>query len=214
MSQPTPPADSHPARAAGRPRRRALLIGAIAFAAGLLLFLGLWMRDRGTGFDRLQAPRPGDASQRFDPLPAPLPATAGDTASGMGMPPPEDAGAMPRIVAAPRPLPPAPAAPRAPTAPDPAALAADTTPVPIQSPAPRYPPGALRRGEAGTVLLRIRVGADGVPIAVDLVRSSRSRALDRAATDTVRGWRFRPAQRDGRPVEGMLLIPIAFAADR
>jgi protein TonB len=72
----------------------------------------------------------------------------------------------------------------------------------------------LRRGESGTVLLRVHVGADGIPMAIDLVQSSRSRALDHAATDAVRRWRFRPAQRNGRPVDGVVQVPISFAADR
>lgn len=213
MSAPTPPAVNHSARTAWRPRRRALLIATVAFALGLLLFLGLWMRDRSSGFYRAQAPRQGGAGRQFDPLPAPLPANEGGNASGMETPG-ADTDAMPRIVATPPPSPPPTAAPRAPPSPDPAVVPAATAPIPIQSPAPRYPPDALRRGETGTVLLRIRVGADGVPVAVDLMRSSRSRTLDRAAADSVRAWRFRPAQRDGRAVEGTVLIPIAFTTDR
>jgi protein TonB len=82
--------------------------------------------------------------------------------------------------------------------------------VPISSPAPDYPREALRNGESGTVLLRVRVGADGVPAQVDVVQSSRSRVLDRAASETVARWRFRPAQRDGRAVAGDVQVPIAF----
>jgi protein TonB len=88
------------------------------------------------------------------------------------------------------------------------------TPVPIDSPAPRYPPAALRRGESGTVVLRVHVGADGVPHAVDVVDSSRSRLLDRAAAEAVKRWRFRPAQRDGQAVSGQVQVPIAFDAKR
>ena len=67
---------------------------------------------------------------------------------------------------------------------------------------------------SGTVLLRVHVSAEGLPVAIDLVRSSRSRSLDRAATEAVKRWRFRPAQRNGEPVSGVVQVPISFAVDR
>ena len=210
MSTPAPPRDG-----ASRPSirwlsLRGLLITGIAFAVGLVLFLLLWMKDRGDGFYRAQAPVRSVEGQRFEPLPAPLPAGETGNASGMGTPAEEDQESA-RIIEAPPP-PPRPVAP--PLPPAAVAMAPGNAPVPIQSPAPRYPPDALRRGESGTVLLRVHVGADGIPMAIDLVQSSRSRALDHAATDAVRRWRFRPAQRNGQPVDGVVQVPISFAADR
>ena len=96
----------------------------------------------------------------------------------------------------------------------PVAGASTDAPVPISSPAPSYPPDALRNGESGTVLLRVHVGPDGIPYSIDLMQSSRSRALDRAASDAVRRWRFRPAERGGAPVAGVVQVPIVFTADR
>ncbi|HVR81037.1 MAG TPA: energy transducer TonB [Luteimonas sp.] len=212
MSEPTPRIDATTPAVAWRPSKRALLIAGIAFAVGLLLFLGLWMRDHNNDFYRAQAPVQNVEGQRFEPLPAPLPAGDAENASGMGAQP-DDTGAPPRIVEMPpTPLPPPSAAFPAPPPPEPVAMAPGDSPVPIQSPAPRYPPDALRRGESGTVLVRVHVGPDGIPVAVDLVRSSRSRALDRAATEAVRGWRFRPAQRDGQAVNGVVQVPISFNA--
>jgi len=49
-----------------------------------------------------------------------------------------------------------------------------------------------------------------VPINVTVAASSQSRDLDRAALDAVRRWRFRPAQRDGQPVAGTVVVPIEF----
>jgi protein TonB len=89
-----------------------------------------------------------------------------------------------------------------------------TPPAPIQSPAPSYPPAALRNRESGTVLLRVHVDTGGNPYAVDLLRSSRSRSLDRAATEAVKRWRFRPAMQDGQPVPGVVQVPITFTAER
>jgi protein TonB len=194
-----------------RPSGRTLLFAIGAFALGLLLFLALWWRDRGNDFYRPDVAAPAAEGQQFEPLPAPLPAgEAGNTASGMEAAPETPAQPPPHIIQAPPP-PPAPPAPAAPSEID---AGPATAPQPIQMPAPPYPPEALRNGESGTVLLRVHVGPDGVPYAVDLVQSSRSRALDRAAADAVRRWRFRPAMRGGQPVAGEIQVPIAFNADR
>jgi periplasmic protein TonB len=206
------PASEHETRstrARWRPSRRVLLIAAGAFAAGLLLFLALWWRDRGNDFYRADVAAPAAADQQFEALPAPLPANeAGNTASGMEAPTGRPAEAAPHIV---QPQPPAPPVP----APPPTAEIAEeaTAPQPIQMPAPAYPPEAFRNGESGTVLMRVHVGPDGVPYAVDLVQSSRSRALDRAASEAVRRWRFRPAVRGGQPVAGEVQVPISFNAE-
>ena len=87
---------------------------------------------------------------------------------------------------------------------------ADRDPQPVRSPAPRYPREAQRRGESGTVVLRVHIDADGRPRDIDLVEGSGSRSLDRAAVDAVRRWRFDPAIRNGRPTEGTLQVPITF----
>jgi len=89
-------------------------------------------------------------------------------------------------------------------------MAPGVDPVPLATPAPRYPPEALRNQESGTVLLHVDVGADGVPTQVQVAKSSRSRSLDRAASEAVRQWRFRPAQRNGQPVPGSVQVPVAF----
>ena len=73
---------------------------------------------------------------------------------------------------------------------------------------------ALRNRESGTVLLRVHVDTSGNPYAVDLLKSSRSRSLDRAAAEAVKRWRFRPAMQGGRPVPGEVQVPITFNAER
>ncbi len=72
--------------------------------------------------------------------------------------------------------------------------------IPVRSAAPEYPPAAMRNGDQGTVLVRVEVGADGVPTSVEVAQRSGSRDLDRAAVNAVRQWRFQPAQRDGQAV--------------
>lgn len=62
-------------------------------------------------------------------------------------------------------------------------------------PWPDYPPAALRRGESGTVTVRLRVEADGRVGAADVAGSSGWRSLDEAARDTVRRrWSFPPGE--------------------
>ncbi|HET9032262.1 MAG TPA: energy transducer TonB [Dokdonella sp.] len=95
---------------------------------------------------------------------------------------------------------------------------ADTSPAPAANVSlayesiiePRYPMDSRRRGEQGTVVLRVLVGRDGLPVKVDIARSSGYRQLDRAARDAVLRWRFRPVQLHGVKVEASGLVPIRF----
>lgn len=192
------------------PSRKALLVAALAFVAGLLLFLALWLdqRDNNRFYRSLEAPRSVEG-QVFEPLPVPLPAGE-DTASGMGTIE-EEVGGAEAPIRRPAPPPTPVAAPAAPTAP---VAVADRDPTPVRSPAPRYPRDAQRRGESGTVVLRVHVGADGRPQGIDLIEGSGSRSLDRAAADAVRRWRFDPAMRNGRPVDGVIQVPITFNLGR
>ena len=141
--------------------RFAWLAIAGAFALGLLLFLLLWLDQRSSNdFYRADGAAPTSAEQAFEPLPSPLPAGSAETlpASTRDQ---DEALQGPQVVEQPAepttPLAEQPvASPRACRAPKRMAPAA--TPVPIDSPAPRYPPAALRRGESGTVVLRVHVG--------------------------------------------------------
>lgn len=80
----------------------------------------------------------------------------------------------------------------------------------LRNPPPRYPLAARRAGEQGTVTLRVLVARDGLPVRVELERSSGSRHLDAAALEAVRAWRFVPARRGSDPVESWVLVPIVF----
>lgn len=88
--------------------------------------------------------------------------------------------------------------------------ATDARPIASRSPEPRYPVTALRRGEGGTVVLRVNVGADGVPDDIAVARRSGSRDLDRAAMLAMRDWRFKPATRNGREVASVVEQPVEF----
>ena len=200
-------------RAVRPPAWRQLLVAALivfgAFLVGMLLFLLLWL-DRRSDREFYKAPvPPTSAAQVFEPLPAPMPAEEAEGgASGMGRPE-EIERPPPRVVERAAPPPPEDIAPaERPTA------GATRMPVPLETPAPRYPSQALRRGETGTVMVRIHLGADGVPTGATVERSSRSRALDRAALDAVQRWRFRPAQDESGPIPGSVVVPIDFQLDR
>lgn len=215
MPTATPDAQRRPSR----PRRRlpwALLVPVLAFVLGLLAFGVLWLGQR-------DGSEPGDdeggspaVETGRGPAPLPAPAAPGDDTPGAA--PVEDIAAPPPIPSAdiasrPADDSPLPEIPGTTTGADPAAVAVvDSAPLPIEAPPPRYPRDALRRGESGEVLLRVMVGTDGVPLAVEVARGSGSRALDRAAGDSVRRWRFRPALRGGEPVEAEVQVPIRFDA--
>lgn len=75
---------------------------------------------------------------------------------------------------------------------------------------PVYPPRCLRMGIEGVVRVRVLVGENGEPQEVTLGRSSGESALDRAAMEAVRSWRFEPARRNGVPVRAWAVVPVEF----
>ena len=190
--------------------RRALLLIAGGFGLGLALFLLLWldMRDNGNFYRATDKPEAVDG-QVFEPLPVPM-APGKRSASGLSE-------AAEEAARRPKPAPPpaqvtgptdgqAPATNTDPlprTAPD----VSPGTPMPLSRVQPDYPSDAMRRNESGTVVVRITVDSDGKPDDIEVVRSSRSRALDRAATQAARRWRFRPGQ------AGSVEVPFEFKLD-
>jgi TonB family protein len=84
----------------------------------------------------------------------------------------------------------------------------DTPPVPEYQPKPFYPFDAFGKKVEGTVKTHILIGADGA-VAHAVVLESKE-MLDTSALHCVRRWRFRPAQRDGRPVPSIGVAPITF----
>ena len=78
---------------------------------------------------------------------------------------------------------------------------------------PIYPGASLKAREQGTVVLKVRVLADGTPSDIVIHKSTASPALEQAAIDAVQAWRFNPAAQNGRPVEGTVLVPVIFSLD-
>lgn len=211
--------ESHPLlKSVFSPRNLRLL--AIAFGAGLLLFLFLWL-DQRNDTDFFKASGTGTSSGEDSGLPVPLPAdvASDENASGLTLPPAGErpstpASQLPRIIEPAPPTVPSTPPPAPPSASAPATAGNRPTPVPINQPPPIYPREALRRGIGGTVRVQATVSPDGSVERMDVAESSGNRFLDRAAMEAVRRWRFQPAMRNGQPVSATVTIPVEFNATR
>jgi len=73
-----------------------------------------------------------------------------------------------------------------------ATAAAAATLRPISTPAPRYPPEALRAGTSGEVLVEITVGTDGSVTSSRVLRANPARVFDREALNATKRWKFEP----------------------
>jgi len=80
----------------------------------------------------------------------------------------------------------------------------------LHNPAPEYPPMARRLGLQGTARLKVLVSAQGLAQEVRLSESSGSGALDRAAVESVRRWRFVPARRGDMALASWVEVPVRF----
>lgn len=80
----------------------------------------------------------------------------------------------------------------------------------LHNPAPTYPSQSRRLKEEGTVLLLVRVSADGAPAEIEVRQSSGFERLDEAALQAVRQWRFVPAKRGSQNVAASVIVPIQF----
>lgn len=75
---------------------------------------------------------------------------------------------------------------------------------------PVYPRVARQRGWQGVSVLEVRVDVDGRVLELRVVESSGFAALDRAALDAVRDWRFEPARQGGLAIESRVEVPIVW----
>lgn len=76
---------------------------------------------------------------------------------------------------------------------------------------PPYPPLDLHLGNQGTVVLRLLIGVDGRVLDANVVRSSGSESLDRAAQNwVIARWRYQPAIREGAAVQGVVNVAVKF----
>jgi len=79
---------------------------------------------------------------------------------------------------------------------------------------PSYPAEARRANAEGTTLLRVHITADGGIDDIQVERSAGHAALDQAAANAVRKWRFEPARKGSVAVAVWVVIPVQFRLER
>ena len=147
-------------------------------------------------------PRVAKPTPAPEPMPGAIAAPAPAPAAPVGVVEPQPAA---KPVEAPVAAAPAPAAPPAPAIVQPSSDASH-----LNNPKPVYPAVSKRLGEQGKIVLRVLIGADGIPQKVEIKQSSGFERLDRQAVDTVTRWRFVPGTRNGVPEAMWYLQPINF----
>jgi len=80
----------------------------------------------------------------------------------------------------------------------------------LHNPPPDYPRMSVRLGEQGQVILKVLIGADGVPQKVEVQTSSGFERLDKAALDAAMRWRYVPGKRGGVAETMWYLLPMTF----
>ncbi len=85
----------------------------------------------------------------------------------------------------------------------------------LRNPHPSYPEDARAAGHQGTVMLFVKVSAEGRVLAVRVSKSSGHPSLDERARSTVAArWMFKPAKAGGVAVSSEVIIPIRFTLNR
>lgn len=80
----------------------------------------------------------------------------------------------------------------------------------LNNPAPEYPAAAERQGWEGKVQLRVKVLPDGTAGDIEVKKSSGHKLLDDTAIKAVKGWKFSPARRGTKNVEGSVNVSLDF----
>jgi len=87
-----------------------------------------------------------------------------------------------------------------------------TPPRVLKTTLPDYTERARSFGISGTVKVDVLVGSDGHVRDVKIIQSV-GYGLDEAVVDSVRKWEFRPATKDGSPVEAVAPVECNFRTD-
>lgn len=158
------------------------------------------------------APPPATPPARPKPKPAPKPAPAPQPRPVASAEPTE----IRHVQAVPQPAAPAETAASRPAV-DAPSVPPDREPdyraAYLSNPVPAYPMVARRMGWQGKVVLNVEVLASGLPGQIKLHQSSGREVLDNAAANTVKNWRFVPAQHAGRAVTQWFRVPINFSLE-
>jgi len=84
-----------------------------------------------------------------------------------------------------------------------------SAPTPLATPAPEYSEAARQAGFRGQVRLSLVVDKDGNPRNIHVVDPA-GLGLDEASVHAVRQWKFRPGEKEARPVNVQLQVEIGF----
>lgn len=76
-----------------------------------------------------------------------------------------------------------------------------------------YPVESLRKGETGSVTIRVSISPEGAPSGAKIEQSSGFRNLDRSARQAVMRWTYAPKIVKGTAVESEILVPVDFKLD-
>ena len=79
----------------------------------------------------------------------------------------------------------------------------------IYAPDPEYSETARKKKIAGTVVLSLTVGSDGLPHDIQ-VEKKLGYGLDEKAVEAMRKWKFQPELRDGQPIETPIKVEMTF----
>ena len=82
-------------------------------------------------------------------------------------------------------------------------------PTATSAPDPKFPELPADAENRGTVVLLIGVNTRGRVEAVRVLRSDQA-AFEKSAVDTVKKWKFKPAQKDGHPVPVQVTVEMKF----
>lgn len=104
----------------------------------------------------------------------------------------------------------APAAPAAASGPPGPVRVANLAAIMTYGPPPPYPAASKHKKETGTVVVRVVISEQGTVMEATIRQSSGFSALDEAALNAVRRYRFSPTIRDGRPVTAAGSIAMPF----
>jgi protein TonB len=100
--------------------------------------------------------------------------------------------------------------PKQPDPPAPVIVGAQPDPAFAGAFQPPYPPQLLRTGVEGKVVVKVLIGADGRVKQAVIVSADDPKFADVTERQALGRWRFRPATRDGVPVESWKQLTVRF----
>lgn len=156
-------------------------------------------------------PPPKTPQPVLTPPPTPQPPAPATTEPPAVLAAPTAAVTAPVVPAA-APAPPPPAPPPLPAAPAKVELPSSKADY-LHNPPPDYPRMSKRLGEQGKVVLKVLIGADGLPQKVELVTTSGFERLDKSAMDAAMRWRYVPGKRGGVAEAMWYQVPIQFTLE-